>query len=83
MPTEAALEARIAALEAEIVTHRRAAMLIFLEYADRRPSERAHLIGMLKELVPLMGPEAASVSNLLISELSKGATEREGNTSAR
>lgn len=64
-----ALRARIAELEAEVVSHRRAAMLIFLEYADRRPAERPHIIALLNDLVSLMGPEAASVSHLLIEEL--------------
>ncbi|MBK4217902.1 hypothetical protein JJJ17_18370 [Paracoccus caeni] len=73
MGDSAALEARIAALEAEIVSHRRAAMLIFLEYVARRPQERKHLIELLGDLVVLMGPEAAAISNALIEELEKGA----------
>ena len=64
-----AMRARIRELEAEVAAHRRAAMMIFLEYGQQRPQERPHLIALLRDLVQHMGPEAASVSNLLIKEL--------------
>lgn len=64
------LESRIRALEAELVGHRRAAMMIFLEFAARRPLERLHLIALLRDLIDQMGPEAAAISRMLIEELS-------------
>lgn len=73
MPSNDDLQARIVELEAEIAAHRRAAMMIFLEYAARRPAERVHLIALLSELVTVMGPKAASISEMLIAELSTGA----------
>lgn len=70
----AALESRIAHLEAELLAHRRATMMIFLEYVARRPRERAHLIALLKDLISLMGQDAAQVSKALIQELQATAT---------
>lgn len=64
------LESRIKALEAELVSHRRVAMMIFLEFVARRPLERVHLIALLRDLVEEMGPETAAISRLLIKELS-------------
>lgn len=64
------LESRIRALEAELVSHRRAAMMIFLEFAARRPLERLHLIALLRDLIDQMGPEAAAISRMQIEELS-------------
>jgi hypothetical protein len=56
MTTVNDLESRIRALEAELVSYRRAAMMIFLEFAARRPQERPHMIALLRDLIGQMGP---------------------------
>lgn len=65
------LRNRVAELEAEVVAHRRAALMLFLEFATRRPQEKVHLINLLTEVSAQMGPQAADVAQELIRELKK------------